>query len=312
MRIFYPMMGGILLFLITDTYYLYLNSKGIYHSGGFIDLFWVVSLMLIGLSAIFHVENSKKINIKVSLQESLPFNENSSLFYAPYFLVIMLIIMFSFKSQLNVITISSVIGILIVMIRQNLTLLDNKELMKKLKHANEELTKLNFITEIDAKTDFLTGLYNRRCIQDVIEKLMEIAKTEGQEFSVLMIDIDYFKQINDQYGHEAGDFVLKELSEILKSNMRSKEIIGRYGGEEFIGLLPEVDRDGAKLVAERLRKEVAQHDFIFERRRMKISVSVGVSQFRIKEDQDIASVVKRADSALYEAKNKGRNRTAMA
>ncbi len=312
MRIFYPMMCGIFLFLIADIYYLYLNSKEIYQSGGFLDLLWVVSLMLIGLSAIYHVENVKTEKIKDSLPANIPFEENSSLIYAPYFLVIMLIIMFSFKSQLNIITISSVIGIIIVMIRQNLTLLDNKELMKKLKHANEELTKLNFITEIDARTDFLTGLYNRRCIQDVIEKLIEKAQDEGQEFSVLMIDIDYFKRVNDEYGHEAGDFVLKELSVILKRNMRSKEIIGRYGGEEFIGLLPEVNKAGAKLVAERLRKEINHHDFIFDEKKIRISVSVGVSQFKMKEDQDMASVVKRADNALYEAKNKGRNRTVMA
>ncbi|WP_169357064.1 GGDEF domain-containing protein [Thermodesulfobacterium hveragerdense] len=152
-------------------------------------------------------------------------------------------------------------------------------------------------------TDPLTRLFNRRFIATVLENLKEKASESNQPFSVIMIDIDNFKRTNDLYGHDVGDEVLKVLAETLRGQLREQDLVGRWGGEEFIVVLPETDLKNAVWVAEKLRKAV--EDLEIGIHRLKITISLGVSEYKLEEE--ISNLIKRADSALYLAKRSGKN-----
>jgi len=157
-----------------------------------------------------------------------------------------------------------------------------------------------------AITDYLTGLYNSRYFFHRLEEEFEKAKRYNIPLSCIMIDIDYFKSINDQYGHRVGDEVLKELGRVLKKNTRRGDIIARYGGEEFIMLLPHTDREGAIKEAERLRNLISGLQFKFIDG--SITASFGIAIYPSKDIKQFDDIVTLADNALYNAKKEGRNR----
>jgi two-component system cell cycle response regulator len=130
----------------------------------------------------------------------------------------------------------------------------------------------------------------------------------------LMIDIDHFKEINDNYGHLVGDDVLKEVVQIIQNPIRSIDILGRYGGEEFGLILPETDEDGAMVLAEKIRDNVEKHTFIAGDGiiRLKLAISIGVSIYPNKNVKDVKTLVKNADDALYVSKKEGRNKVSKA
>ncbi len=152
-------------------------------------------------------------------------------------------------------------------------------------------------------TDHLTGLKNRRAVEDILSMEMEIARRYERPLCFALIDVDHFKKVNDTYGHDVGDEVLKKLARILKEDLRSPDVLGRWGGEEFALILPETDIKGAEVLCERLREAVEKTTFD---KVNKITISIGLTQF--KKEDTMNSLVKRADEALYEAKAKGRNR----
>jgi diguanylate cyclase (GGDEF)-like protein len=164
--------------------------------------------------------------------------------------------------------------------------------------------------EVLAITDPLTGLYNRRYFDNVLQKELTQRKRYGQSVTCLMMDIDHFKQVNDTYGHEAGDFVLKEIAELLKTHLREVDTIARWGGEEFIVMMPHTDIHGAFVPASRILKTIA--DKTFDKiPDVHITVSIGLACTG--ETQNIPDIlVNAADLALYEAKKKGRNRIEVA
>ena len=124
-----------------------------------------------------------------------------------------------------------------------------------------------------------------------------------------MLDIDHFKEINDQFGHEAGDDVLQQIAQIMLKNTRSEEKISRFGGEEFVGFLPDVVEKEAEMIAERIRKQIFDHIFFIGSQNIKVTVSIGVSQWNVNNNDDVQSLLKRIDKALYKAKGNGRNCT---
>lgn len=166
----------------------------------------------------------------------------------------------------------------------------------------------------EAVFDGLTQLLNKVNSEDAISKSIKIALRENKPFSVVMGDIDHFKRVNDTYGHQAGDYVLKLVSSIIKNVMRETDIAGRFGGEEFVILLKNCPENGALIFSERLRKSIESTLFIFEGKRIPITISQGTATIhRAWEDgmvleQMAQDLVKEADSALYEAKSQGRNR----
>ncbi|SFS02463.1 diguanylate cyclase [Yoonia litorea] len=166
-----------------------------------------------------------------------------------------------------------------------------------------------------AMTDPLTGLFNRRYIMPHLTRLAEDALTSGRHFAVMMLDIDHFKAINDRYGHDAGDSVLRDVAARLRENLRAIDLVGRLGGEEFIVAMPRTSQRQARLAADRLRQLVGDTPFqIGEDQFVSISASVGValSDAQTVAQPRLGALCKSADTALYCAKNAGRNRIAMA
>jgi len=154
-----------------------------------------------------------------------------------------------------------------------------------------------------ATTDELTGCYNRRMFKELCSKEISRAKRQQQPFSVAILDIDYFKNINDTHGHDMGDFVLKNMAQLCMDQIRRDDSLARWGGEEFMVLLPNTGQEKAMELCERLRRAIAGHGFL---QLPQITVSLGLTEF-IPED-GIESLVKRADQALYAAKKSGRNK----
>lgn len=172
------------------------------------------------------------------------------------------------------------------------------ELYKK----NQQLMEMNTELEALSITDQLTGLFNRRKMLQEIEREKLRIDRYNCNASIIIFDIDYFKEINDTYGHIEGDTILKELGEVVKSSIRKTDILGRWGGDEFVILLPETDLQSAVYVAEKIRRTVEEHIFSMGRH---VTVSIGIAM--IKAYSSIEDTLKEADDMLYRAKEKGRN-----
>ncbi len=154
--------------------------------------------------------------------------------------------------------------------------------------------------------DPVTGVNNRTAMNATLEREVELAHRNGAALSVIMIDIDHFKQINDKYGHLAGDAVLKGVGTCLKECVRRSDIVFRYGGEEFVAILNTTDLAGAKLLANRIRVAIEKHNFEHDGLNVKITVSAGVSI--LEHNFEAKDLLNAADQALYQAKDEGRNR----
>ncbi len=173
----------------------------------------------------------------------------------------------------------------------------------------EVIKKINFMytqTKNMSITDALTRLYNRRHFELEFNKEYKRSKRYGCDLSLAIIDIDYFKKINDEYGHLCGDYILKEIAFIIKDNFRQTDTLFRYGGEEFAVILTETSAQNAPVPLERLRKRIEKNVFKFDGQSLNITVSIGVSSKTDFENPD--GMFADADKALYEAKNDGRNR----
>jgi two-component system cell cycle response regulator len=164
-----------------------------------------------------------------------------------------------------------------------------------------------------AITDGLTGLHNRRYMESHLTTLAEQASLRGKPLALMMLDIDFFKSINDNYGHDAGDDVLREFAVRIRKSIRGIDLACRYGGEEFVIVMPETDLHVASLVAERLRRSIAFESFAVHKgaKRINVTISIGLSVLE-RKGEPVADLLKRADTALYRAKHDGRNRVVAA
>jgi diguanylate cyclase (GGDEF)-like protein len=161
-----------------------------------------------------------------------------------------------------------------------------------------------------AYTDPLTQTHNRASFEDSIKREMSLAVRNAKSLSLIFLDIDHFKTINDTYGHECGDATLVLGVKWIKENLRDSDIVFRYGGEEFVILLNGTDANGAELLAERIRASIESHTIAFGMETLKITASLGVSTLR--DNDTLESFVQRADKAMYTAKNRGRNQVVVA
>lgn len=167
-----------------------------------------------------------------------------------------------------------------------------------------------YLDELSERTkrDGLTGLYNKQAFHTCLERIFTRCKDLGEPLSVAMIDLDLFKRINDQWGHPAGDMVLKEFANLIKPTIRPTDFFARWGGEEFGLILPHAGLKEAPIATERIRNRVADHSFIFEGHRLPVTISIGIAE-RSASDTTMEPLIARADKALYQAKQQGRNRT---
>jgi two-component system cell cycle response regulator len=160
-----------------------------------------------------------------------------------------------------------------------------------------------------AITDALTGLYNRRYMESHLGALVDQAAARGKPLTTLVLDIDYFKSINDNHGHDAGDDVLREFATRVRKSIRGIDLACRFGGEEFVIVMPETDMAVATIVAERLRRRIASEPFPIHQGTdsIEVTISIGIATLDAADDS-AATILKRADQALYRAKRDGRNR----
>lgn len=158
-------------------------------------------------------------------------------------------------------------------------------------------------------TDALTGVYNRRFFDEMIEKHIALAKRHDESLSILIIDLDYFKKVNDTHGHIAGDCLLREIAGYMRHHIRSSDILARYGGEEFVIIMPMIGKTHAVEKAEEVRRQVGSHDFntIVAGKSIRVTISIGVATYP-EHGAEPDSLIHAADSALYKAKKTGRNR----
>lgn len=169
--------------------------------------------------------------------------------------------------------------------------------------CNQVLSRLEMLTV----TDELTGLMNRRGLKEKAYFKMRSAKRFGTPLACIAIDIDYFKKINDTYGHDAGDAMLCHVSNLMSAMMRATDIVARQGGEEFVLILEQTDTQGAWQVAEKLREKIAETPLQYQHLTIPLTISLGIDT--LDEETTLQQLIKNADTALYEAKDAGRNQT---
>jgi len=183
---------------------------------------------------------------------------------------------------------------------------------RRIVELHRRLEAKNLLLEELALTDPLTGLPNRRAIEEWATRVLSGALRHGFSFLVVLADLDHFKGVNDTYGHDAGDSVLKRFSEILKANSRRSDICGRIGGEEFLSILTHTTLENAMVVIERIRSELEASKFDFAGSRVTVTASFGLASLEATEPADFNRLVMQADVALYAAKRSGRNRIEIA
>lgn len=191
---------------------------------------------------------------------------------------------------------------------------DRVALERDLKEKGWELERVNKKLAKMAVTDGLTMLFNRRYFQDSLTReFRRLARHRALPLLALaMIDLDHFKELNDKHGHQAGDVVLKMLGKVLRSTVRLTDIIARFGGEEFVVIMPETDAAGMKVVADRVRQAVQEMEVMYEGKMLKTTVSIGVASYPNPGINDEGDLIKAADKALYKAKDTGRNKVVVA
>lgn len=192
-----------------------------------------------------------------------------------------------------------------VQLRNNDLIKVGRTVFKFIAHNNIEAAYHDEIYRLTT-VDGLTQINNRRFFDEAIEREISRSRRYNRTLSLVLIDVDHFKRINDTFGHLAGDAVLKEVASAIKKRIRKEDLLARYGGEEFAVLTPEVDMKGALAMAEKVRKVVEKHEFSFDDEIIPVTISCGVSTLGKKSD-GAEALVQRADEKLYEAKEAGRN-----
>ncbi|MCB0916743.1 MAG: GGDEF domain-containing protein, partial [Actinobacteria bacterium] len=188
-----------------------------------------------------------------------------------------------------------------------LALVVSARIQERLRTERDRVTRANERLRILSTTDALTGLGNRLQIDSILAEYADPSRPQHLPLSILMVDVDHFKGINDDFGHPAGDAVLRTVASTLRTEARADGAVGRWGGEEFVVILPDTDHAAARDYAEALRERVARHNFDVDRA---VTVSVGVATTSV-PPADTTELLRRADSALYTAKHSGRNRVAV-
>lgn len=187
----------------------------------------------------------------------------------------------------------------------------NSSLETKVKHRTEELEQsVKKLNEL-ATMDFLTKIPNRRYFFELGNKLFSLAKRDKTNLSLIVVDIDFFKQVNDKYGHFIGDEILKMVSTLLQDNIRTSDLVARIGGEEFVVLLNDTSCDGANIIAEKLRFIIENEKYHHNGFDISVTISLGISCLKNDIDTKLDDIIIRADEALYTSKSNGRNRVSV-
>ncbi len=306
------MLIPIIINIIIDQVYVIEAINNNYSSGSWLDPLWPLATWLLAIIALISLEQNTIVteneedNVDIlGVSQSIR-NATVIMFYIAFLLFGVYV--FSRYLIIDVLSVGFLLIVAILIIRDMFYSVNMAKLFEKIKVVNKDLEIVNEKLDVESKTDFMTGLNNRRQIMNLYSHLKKHALKENKLLSVIMIDIDYFKKINDKYGHEAGDKVLKKVSELLLENTRGNDHVGRFGGEEFMILMPDCNRDKAYGLAERIRMKIEETPITIDNSgtQVNVTISVGISclDSRIQNNKDTIS---EADKALYVAKEKGRN-----
>lgn len=186
---------------------------------------------------------------------------------------------------------------LVARVRTHLRL---KSLQDQLREANVRLREMSY-------ADHLTGLYNRRYLMEMLDREFSRSRRTSHGLSLIILDVDNFKEINDQHGHQGGDTVLQDVAELFKAELRDYDTAVRFGGDEFVAVLPDTTSQTAVMVAERIRKALEGHPFHGKMRSRRVTASLGVAIYPGIVDESVEGLIREADTALYRAKSQGRN-----
>ena len=293
---------GLTMFVVADIAYGYLLIHSEYTAGGPLDSLWIIAFSLFALAGALQPRLSPG-DTEAAVPERAKTERRAS--WLPYgALAVGSAILVSaewdtpFVSHLSILLIG--IGVAaVIAVRQFLAQGELISLQAELHEAHKELARL-------ASHDSLTTMRNRRSIEQTLADELAVARRYGRELSILFIDLDHFKRINDTHGHAAGDDVLKATSRLIETCTRAADVAGRWGGEEFVVIMSETGPRSAFDLAERIRERVEEHLFSFEGDSEHLSCSIGVSTHP-KDGMDSARLIAAADGAAYAAKRGGRN-----
>lgn len=185
--------------------------------------------------------------------------------------------------------------------------LERARLIHSLKLSNKELARVNEILHGLAIRDGLTDLFNHRYINELLDKEAEKAEVEGTDLALIFVDVDNFKVFNDANGHQNGDIILREISALMRENVRQKDIVARWGGEEFVVVCPATDEKTAAVIADTLRGTIAGHSFMKDTAQSPANITISAGVASLSKQKSKSALVEAADAALYEAKNSGRD-----
>ena len=270
-----------------------------------LDPLWSLYYMLLALASLYPVSQTKNLFYYYSFIEYLRIT-------LPYIYTFTILFMVGAKFSLfNSVFLWAMILVIMLSLRQIFVLIGNKKLMQKIRQSEEklnlqnaELQKLNQKIMHDAEVDFLTQLYNRRCIDKSFERLVP-RDGEAQSMGVMLIDVDLFKHINDTFGHQVGDQVLQKVADSIRSVVRGNDIAGRFGGDEFIVLLPGADVLVTEMVTRNLIDYVHGDNLLSS---YNVTLSIGCTSCQVtQKNYSVKNILKQADDALYKAKERGRN-----
>ena len=183
---------------------------------------------------------------------------------------------------------------------------------RRIVELHREIEAKNLMLQQLALTDSLTNLPNRRAIEEWGRRQLTGALRHKFPFWIVMVDVDEFKTVNDTFGHDAGDSVLRNVADTIRRNSRQCDICGRIGGDEFMLILTFTDQDGVRIAVERIRQQIEAHVYSFQGREIRVTASLGIAGIRPGQDCDIERLMVQADVALYSAKRRGRNRAEIA
>lgn len=186
--------------------------------------------------------------------------------------------------------------------------LRNRTTQTELAERNRQLESMLHHVESLAITDPLTGIFNRRRFSDVLRREVAVTRRYRNSLSMLMLDLDHFKAVNDRFGHDAGDEVLRSIANALTGSLREVDLAARYGGEEFAVIMPQTTKVNAGIVAQRIARQIALMSHTFDGEKVALTASMGVAEIADLQQGTAENLVKAADIALYEAKRTGRNR----
>ena len=287
--------SGLLLFVVADVAFAHLSFVGSYNGGDWPDSLWMVAQVLMAASAQYQYWHASRPQ-RHGTSEPARIRPFSPMPYVAVLSSFALLAVVGWKQAvypLGGLMIGAIGVTSLVVIRQITALRENLSLLSEL--------------HLLASTDTLTGLQSRRHFFELAEREFYLARRHDRHLSAMMIDIDHFKSINDTYGHAAGDTALQMLAGICSESLRATDLVGRYGGDELVAVLPESDVERALLAAQRIRESVDETTVDYENGTFRFTISVGVAT--AEAAADLAQLLRRADRALYQAKQEGRNTT---